>query len=304
MRGLPRALIVRAMSDSDGAREDEDCEPTEEECQEPEESEQLNEEPADSFTMDDELQEAFTGAPIARVMDADGMPTPIVDDTLLDAHSPPFLPEENQICHELSEEFVIRDDDWRILARWARKDVRRLPSGEYLAPIQEALLVDSWLGEQKQNNPAMDWGELFILLTNVAGPVGGQHRQATLEVAVEPLRPKCEHLLLQLIPPPKSQAHILKQGMMHRYCMARRSVAGAFLSLTERELKACSLRDPYDAASDELLKYFDRTLAEKSRNRTYHKMFNVKEDRESADAPLEAFEAATKAMLEQAEPKE
>lgn len=282
------------MSDSDGEAE---ADPTEEECQEPDAPEEHSDEPADSFTHDDELQESFSGEPIPSVMGEDGMPVLVVDEVLIDAHSPPFLPEKNQICHELGEEFVVRDVDWEILARWDRKNVRRLADGTYLAAVQDASLIEAGLARRwKLASPSQDWAELFVLLDN-ASDNRGCHRQATLELAVEPLRPQCEHLMLQLIPPAQSQAHVLKQGWMRRYCMARRSVAGAFLSLTEQEMKACSLRDPYDAESAELLTYFDRTLAEKSRNRSYHKMFNVKEDRESEDKPLEAFDAATKAML-------
>jgi hypothetical protein len=87
---------------------------------------------------------------------------------------------------------------------------------------------------------------------------------------------------------------------MDRFCSARRSVAGAFMSLTEREMKACSMRDPFDLVSGEKLIHFDRTLAEKSRHRTQHSMFNIKEDLESEDKPLAAFEATTEALIESA----
>jgi hypothetical protein len=63
-------------------------------------------------------------------------------------------------------------------------------------------------------------------------------------------------------------------------------------------MKACSLREPFDLVSASHLTTFDRTLAEKSRNRTYNKMFNVKEDREhDEDKPLAAFEEATAALI-------
>lgn len=289
------------MSDSDGDRGEEEREPTDEECEEPEAPEELNEEPADTFTFDDELQEAFTGAPIARVMGEDGLPVPVVDDVLLDAHSPPFLPETNQICHELSEEYVLRDVDGDILARWDRGSVRRLPNGAAMASIQTATWIAPMLEAAVAGaSDGERWEQLFSLLWRDAAEPAAKHNGMTLELHVAPLRPACKHLLLQLIPPPKSQAHILKQGAMNRYCTLRRSVAGAFMSLTEREMKACSARDPFDLESDEKLAYFDRTLATKSRNRTYHKMFNVKEDRESEDKPLSAFNDATQSMLENA----
>ncbi len=288
------------MSDSDGDRGEEERDPTDEECEEPEAPEELNEEPADTFTFDDELQEAFTGAPIARVMGEDGLPVPVVDDVLLDAHSPPFLPETNQICHELAEEYVVRGADQEILARWDRASVRRLPSGAAMASVETATWIDPQLEAMAAGASDHErWERLFSLLGGAA-----KRNSTTLELNVSPLRPACKHLLLQLIPPPKSQAHILKQGAMHRYCTLRRSVAGAFMSLTEREMKACSARDPFDLESDEKLAYFDRTLAAKSRNRTYHKMFNVKEDRESDDKPLSAFNDATQSMLENAASEE
>lgn len=281
------------MSDESGesrGEEDRDA-ATAEECQEPE-----ADEGAESFTRDDELQEAFNPGPIARVLGEDGMPVPVIDDQLVDAHAPPFLPEKNQICHELAEEFVVRNPDGEILMRWPRAAVRRTPYGVYYAGVKDGSAEHESL---EVGNPEEYDAETWArLLYPMLAENGGNENAC--EVVVEPLRPACAHLVRQLIPPAASQAHVLKRGWMKRLCSARRSVAGAFLDLGEDEVKACSMRVPFDAASDAELVEFDRELAEKSRNRTHHKMFNVKQDLENEDKPLEAFQEATRVMLEAA----
>jgi hypothetical protein len=302
------------MSDSDDVVGDEDRPATEADCIEP--SQDLDEAET-SFTRDDELQEAFNPGPTRYVTDdTDGMPRPVIDDVLLDAHAPPFLPEKNQICHELSEEFVVRNRFGEILMRWRREDVRRTPNGEHWAEIIKGKPCDALLEHLRAlprgpDETVADWiiaerVHAVFMSTIPSSPdlsieypgceFSGEHE--SLEVKVQPLRPACSHLVLQLVPPAQSQAHIYKQGQMSRYCSVRRSVAGAFLCLSQEEMKACSMRDPFDLVSGEMLSYFDRTLAEKSRNRTYGKMFNVKEDREhDEDKPLQAFEEATAAII-------
>ena len=55
----------------------------------------------------------------------------------------------------------------------------------------------------------------------------------------------------------------------------RRSVAGAFLTLKDGAMKACSFRDPPNERSDEALDDFDTTLIGKSRDRVNLPMFNL-----------------------------
>lgn len=96
-------------------------------------------------------------------------------------------------------------------------------------------------------------------------------------VAVEPKRPVCRHYVRQLYPPAPSEfrAGTVKKGWLRRYCSARRTVAGAFMDLTDRDIKACSIREPYDVASDELIRDFDQSLEEKSRAREHLPMFQL-----------------------------
>lgn len=282
------------MSDESGesrGEEDRDA-ATAEECQEPE-----ADEGAESFTRDDELQEAFNPGPIARVLGEDGMPVPVIDDQLVDAHAPPFLPEKNQICHELAEEFVVRAERGDVLMRWPRDKVTRKPDGSYWADASEGEPTPA-LTKKAERDGAQDAAGYLYVDSREEDVDREQEPKQVLRV--QPLRPACQHLVRQLIPPAASQAHVLKRGWMKRLCSARRSVAGAFLDLGEDEVKACSMRVPFDAASDAELVEFDRELAEKSRNRTHHKMFNVKQDLENEDKPLEAFQEATRVMLEAA----
>jgi hypothetical protein len=106
----------------------------------------------DSFTFQDEHEEAFGKPDLRHVTDdEDGMPKPMVDDVLQDAHVPPFLPESNQICVADLRQFVVRDDDWGdIIASFPPSHVKRAPDGRYrvrLWGVPDAL-VKAWGDER------------------------------------------------------------------------------------------------------------------------------------------------------------
>lgn len=52
-----------------------------------------------------------------------------------------------------------------------------------------------------------------------------------------------------------------------RFCMARRDVEGAFMSLTDRGMWACTVRDPRDEESERLLREFDERKQREGANR-------------------------------------
>lgn len=216
---------------------------------------------ADQFTRQDELRDIFGNPQVRRTgghwtANENELPSPILDNPLEDALAPPFT-VENQVCIADLSAFVLRDRWGNELARFDAAEVERTPSGRYRVGREQVaakLLAD---GVRR----------LF------------QHLQlcvpASAHVEVEPRRPQCRHLVLQLFPPAPSQQHVVKQGWMHRYCAARRSVAGAFMGLGDDAMRACSLREPYDVESGRLLQKFDRDLLEKSRDRELHPMFQT-----------------------------
>lgn len=214
---------------SDDEEERDRSEASQEECQH--EMEEASSESDASFGFDDEYNEAFSGVPVPKVLDADGLPRPAVDDITEDAWAPPYLPSDNQVCAEIATEYVIRGERGKILRRYDPKLVDHAPDGTH------------WVDDKG------------------------------VALRVEPLRPRCKHYVLQLVPPPPSLEGALKFGDLHRYCAARRSVAGAFLGLKDAALKACSLRDPYDQQTSDILTQFDAELEAKAKKRTLHPMF-------------------------------
>lgn len=253
---------------SDREDEQERAEVSEEEATEPDEDVQEQTE----FTAADEYHEAFGSPQIQRVIDDDGMPTPVINEANEDAHAPAFLPEENQVCAAIWSEFVMRDYEWgEIIARFAPEKVTRTPNGKFRADLKDA----SWTHDKIRDFAPIEHDT----------------------VEVEPIRRQCEHYLLQLRPPPPSMAHILKYGELNRYCTARRSVAGAFLSLKDDAMRACSLRSPPDGKSAELLRSFDTDLAEKSKHRSFERMFREKKKPKEEEEKLEAFQAASASIF-------
>lgn len=194
----------------------------------------------DSFDLHDELVEAFgkpqlkyEGGEYAKTTDT--LPKPIDDGDLADAQAPPFL-RENQCCIGDRSRFVVRDARGRVKRSFEPDKVAQDPDGRYRVR-----------GDDPLDDP----------------------------LVVEPLRPQCKHYVRQLTPPTPSEllsGHI-KKGWVKRYCAARRSVAGAFLELTDSHIGACTLREPYDVATSRLLDEFDDTLEGRSRNREYVDMF-------------------------------
>lgn len=218
-----------------------------------------------TFTLDEELRDAF-GAPQVRragghwTADETQLPTPIQDGDTADALAPPFL-LENQVCIADRSAFVLRDGWGTERLRFRPDEVEQTPDGRYRVPTRAvAARISSKHGPENWRS----WLLAFL-----------QRLTRSSWIEVEPVRPPCRHYVEQLEPPAPSQAHVIKQGDMHRYCAARRNMAGAFMGLKDSAMKACSLRDPYDVSSDRLLQKFDQDLLEKSSNREWFPMFDL-----------------------------
>lgn len=214
----------------------------------------------ESFDLRDELNEAFgnprpTYAGGEYSTTTQGLPQQLDDNDVADAHAPPFL-QRNQCCHADRSEFVVRDERGRVVRTFAPEDVSRDPDGQYRAEVEA-------------------WDRAHDLASH--GFV--TPRLVKLTVIVEPKRVECKHLVRQLKPltPTERATGYYKHGWMHRYCAARRSTAGAFLDLTDKEMAACSLREPFDEASAQRLDDFDDQLHARSQNRENTPMFNLSE---------------------------
>lgn len=260
------------MSDeAEGPGDDDRTGATGEECEAPEEQGD-----GDAVTTADEYREAFGTPHVAHVIADDGLPAPVIPDLGDDAHAPAFLPEENQICVAITSSFVIRDRWGYVLFSWPEDKVGQTPNGLYRARVADAepgpgVEIASPFEEAR-------WCKAKLRILRERGARYAEygdvedHPEAVL-VTVEPVRPACRNLLLQLLPPAPSMAHVLKHGDMHRYCMIKRSISGAFFGLKDEAMRACSGREPPDLVSIERLRKFDRDLEKKSRERSYHNIF-------------------------------
>lgn len=259
---------------------------TEDECVEPEAPEERDADDAAEFDLQNELEAEFGRGSVAYVggqyttSDRE-LPKPDVDDNTADAHVPPFT-HEMQVCIADLSKFVLRDRWGRVLAEFSPDEVKRTPRGHWVAEtklaveriaaklVQEgadATLIDKWkrLGTDVEEVRARAW------LSSAERP-----RIDELFVEVEPIRPECKHYLKQLDPPTPSQMlQGYVQGVMFRYCTAKRNVSGAFFGLSNKAMRACSAREPFDEANDARLRKFDSDLIDKSRDRVELPLFNL-----------------------------
>jgi len=204
------------------------------------------------------------------------LPAPIADGDLADAWVPPFLPE-TQVCIADTQKFVIRDA-WRdIVAEFEPKEVERAPNGNYRVPLALAQERVGSHGEARSRR-AVD----ACMRMGTKGDFCN----------VEPIRPECVHYVRQLDPPsPTDELQGYRFGDLRRYCAAR---AGSWFALKDTAIRACSMRNPPSAESNDWLKRFDEGLIEKARNRQYTPLFNI---RKKEAPPLEAFQEASAAIL-------
>lgn len=215
-----------------------------------------DEEAGEDFTAWDEYDEAFGKEPVRRVLDAEGLPAPVVDDVGNEAHAPVFT-EENFVCIADTRAFVIRDDWGQVMARFEPDEVEHTPNGDYRVPTELAL-------ERVGDNS---------LLGVIAGGTSLGRRPWT---SVQPVRPTCRHLIQRLNPPGVNQN--LTLGWLERHCSVRRTTSGAFLRLTDEAVRACSAREPYDVESSALITRFNAIKIDQGRARTYHSLFNIVSD--------------------------
>lgn len=281
--GSGRPTVARMSHD-----EEDSAEASEEQAQEGgsplEQDAERDAKAGDEFKPWDELHEAFgDAADVHHVMGADGLPEAVVDN-VPDAVAHPFT-EEMFVCVADRRKFVIRGAKRRVIAEIDPKHVVREEDGRFYAPasvVGDALLLTqgtrfaSEYAKATSNVPldTLEERATAALIQAGALPLGIELVSEDQTVVVEPVRPQCKHLLQQIDPLPVGTVGY-KYGDVRKYCMLRRTLTGAFLSLTNEAVKACSMRDPYDAPTADTI---DRANAEKiaeSRHRVYLPLFNV-----------------------------
>lgn len=108
-------------------------------------------------------------------------------------------------------------------------------------------------------------------------PNGNWYLKEDLEVdleqamPVEPIRPSCEHYVRQ-----QGQGGDNPEMKVHyRLCAARRTTEGAFMSVRDTGMWACTMREPRDPDSEKRhLDLFDETKIQQGATRVSHSIFN------------------------------
>ena len=201
----------------------------------------------------DEVQEDFKPRPVMKIMAADGLPTNSHPYTGSDI--PPLSPETLTCMGDFSK-FVLRGIFGDVVAEFEPADVERSPSGRWRASKQEVVeKMRMEIQRVRQYGAAHDLpvhpDDEQVLSQLLAGIAPGMAmNNAWIEVF--PVRPPCRHYARQL-----TQFELNAQAkVMLRVCAARRTTEGAFMSLRDRAMWACELREP-PAASSTLLEEFD-----------------------------------------------
>jgi hypothetical protein len=88
-------------------------------------------------------------------------------------------------------------------------------------------------------------------------------------VWVEPIRPRCSHYVEQL-----TQFELNPENsVLLRLCSGRRTIGGAFMSVSDLAMWACSMRTPRDLISEERLTRFNKQKIEQGESRVGESIF-------------------------------
>lgn len=194
-------------------------------------------EAAEDFRPFDDLLDRYDPSPIPKTTAADGLPSYTTMGDNSDAHVP-ALSCASLVCMEDTSSFVRRDSYGRIQESYDPDQVERRPNGLYYLKV----LSD---------------------FDRAAGRPSSK---------VEPVRPRCRHYVRQLVP----FDGVATSRMHLRMCSGRRSTEGAFMSVGESAVWACSMREPRDLESEKLLESFDEQRIREGATRVAESIFSNK----------------------------
>ena len=236
-----------------------------------------------SFSPMDEVEEAFPVVPIPLVIDpTDGLIRP-VDQS--ECYSPAFC-EDNVVCiadermfvevfHEelldLGWSFHSRSLEYITPERGTRLSTDDASSG-FIVNVRKRFDSSGAERTRLQFKPSATmvlWGEKFGT-PSVDGEI-------VAIIPVKPIREKCCYYMRQVFanqaqPDPTA----IGSRTLYVHCTRRRSVGGAFMSLSDEAIYACDHRDPPDKTSvDRDLDAFDQKRLRERPDRTLVAMFGL-----------------------------
>lgn len=210
------------------------------------------------------FHDAFPGRATPIIMDPDdGMPRP--DDARGQPVSPP-LSVETFVCMEDDSEFeeVFEEDD-------------DAPTGRAF------LMLSKWEngGADRMRRVFKESVERYGVrcAATDGAPIAVYDRQAPIAdrlLPVRPKRPQCKHLVTRI----NVDTSIDNQGKpatpVMRYCSAFKTVGGAYFSLMDENIIACTHRNPPDPATAALVRQREREKIAEGKERTHLPMFNLR----------------------------
>lgn len=185
--------------------------------------------------------EEFSPGPLPIVEAADGMPT---------IHAPvehsgiPALSPQTLVCMGDYSEFIERDVHEGKRRVFRPEKVERMPDG-------------SWRTRERFRCGVKSHPN-FIL-----GALIGVNVDRYMRLRVEPIRPPCKHYIEQLAQYDKNNEH----KKLYRLCAVRRSTEGAMMDVGNLGVYGCSARDPFDAATSELMRKWNDKKKEQGQKR-------------------------------------
>lgn len=232
----------------------------------------------------DEVSGEFVPRPIPRSMAADGMPKPNLPPPKSDI---PALSTETLVCMGDYSSFVLRDHFGDVIAEFAPAEVERSPHGHWRARYELVLerskmRIERWRKRHAEamKDPAVQaHGHdlrassdrlLLGMMLSQSADIANKTPMVSYEwVEVEPVRSECKHYVRQL-----GQADYNPEiEKVFRLCSARRTTEGAFMSVSDRAVWACAMREPRDLVTEKRLDDFDAKKIQEGTERVYLPMF-------------------------------
>lgn len=249
----------------------------EEDCLVPAES---ADEADDDFSPFDEVAEGFANEPLQKVIGPDGLPTPVDPGQRSDI---PPLSLKTLVCMGDFSKFVIRGGFGEVIAEFALDEVERSPNGSWRAKRElvldraslEIKRIKAFLEKHKNEDGVQHLLNISdqALFTHALGQWsesnGAAARMSYGWIEVEPIRPPCRHYVRQIT----QFEYNPENDVVIRLCSARRTTEGAFMSVRDRKIAACDMREPRDLESEKIIDDFDTRKIKEGAEREYFPIF-------------------------------
>lgn len=211
----------------------------------------------------DEIAESYSPSVIMKVTAADGLPTQFVSNA--EEVDIPELSPETLVCMGDFSEFTLENPGANILAEIDNRADKSFLAGTSI----EVVPANRYEGQPEGDSYCSLVDRKYLLSEVYRDEIGVWYVKGTRE-RVYPKREPCKHYVRQVTQldlNPKSKVHF-------RLCAARRTTEGAFMTVRDIAMWACSMREPRDLASEEkYIDSFDEQKMKEGATREYASIF-------------------------------